>query len=433
MQVSIVILNYNHPHNIERLLPSLKQTRGVTYEVVVVDNGSEPDVVQTLISLKGQGLIDRLVLEPINHYFSQGNNIGVQEGDQDSEFVLLLNSDVEILDPDWLRYMVEWADGLPEVLFPLSWSPEPTQPKNIRRGIVSIDYQYNTQAPDNILPEGWCCLVRREAWQDMDTNFPHAYGILKMLANVVRAGHPCGVLCQYGKVIKHYGQGSTPPGTKIPSVGKPDMEGWWKGLECESLDFVHGDPRQHKSYLSWSRRLEKHYKNACEVPTDMSEHMPTLYELARECSHVVEGGVRYVVSTWAWLWGCACHGGEVHSYCSSLIPEIQEAIDTCHGEGLPWHFHEGDWLQVEVPETDLLFIDTNHFYSQLKEELRLHGPKARKYIVLHDTEHFGQVGADGKTPGLWQAVEEFVAEGDWRIKDHYKNCNGLTVLERVSV
>lgn len=182
--------------------------------------------------------------------------------------------------------------------------------------------------------------------------------------------------------------------------------------------------------VSMNQQIRERYDLACQQRSDMQGHMETLYGLACECSHVVEGGVRYVVSTWAWLWGCACKGGEVHSYCWNMLPEIQEAIELCASQEVPWHFYEGDWLTRDIPKTDLLFIDTNHFYSQLKEELATHGPRAQRFIVLHDTEHFGQVGADSKTPGLWQAVEEFVAEGDWCIRDHYTHCNGLTVLER---
>ena len=176
--------------------------------------------------------------------------------------------------------------------------------------------------------------------------------------------------------------------------------------------------------------IEAEYTNACIVSSDIRDHMPTLYSLATKCDSIVEGGVRYVVSSWAFIHGCACRGGRVDSYCWSMLPEIERAQNICQRAGIPWTFHEGDWLKKEIPESDLLFIDTNHFYWQIKEELRLHGPKARKYIVLHDTETFGKVGADGKSPGLWQAVEELVLEGAWRIESHYKNNNGLTILER---
>ena len=173
------------------------------------------------------------------------------------------------------------------------------------------------------------------------------------------------------------------------------------------------------------------YRIACDTPSDIQEHIPTLYSLARECNHIVEGGVRYVVSSWAFIYGCACRGGTVDSYCWNRLPEIERAIDICQKADVRWGYYDGDWLKREIPENDLLFIDTNHTYAQLKEELLRHGSKATRYIVLHDTVTFGTRGEDNKEPGLWRAVEELVAEGSWAIKEHFTNNNGLTVLEKV--
>ena len=76
-----------------------------------------------------------------------------------------------------------------------------------------------------------------------------------------------------------------------------------------------------------------------------------------------------------------------------------------------------------------MFIDTLHTYDQLSEELRLHAPKARKYIVLHDTTTYGEGGETPGHQGLWPAVEEFLAEGCFRLGARNTNNNGLTVLE----
>lgn len=177
--------------------------------------------------------------------------------------------------------------------------------------------------------------------------------------------------------------------------------------------------------------IRQEFNLARRTKSDINEHLDYLRELAAECNHVVEAGVRYVVSTWALLLGCACKGGKVVSYCWNRLPEITRAEEICKAAGVDWTYIDGDWLKHTIPETDLLFIDTNHFYSQLKEELRLHGSKARKYIVLHDTTSFGEVGADGKSPGLWQAVEEFVARGEWKVLERRTHNNGLTVLSRM--
>jgi hypothetical protein len=77
-----------------------------------------------------------------------------------------------------------------------------------------------------------------------------------------------------------------------------------------------------------------------------------------------------------------------------------------------------------------LFLDTRHDYEQLREELRLHAGKVRKYLVLHDTTTFGERGETPGHRGLWPAVEEFLAQGAFRLRERYENNNGLTVLER---
>jgi hypothetical protein len=91
----------------------------------------------------------------------------------------------------------------------------------------------------------------------------------------------------------------------------------------------------------------------------------------------------------------------------------------------------GPGPRVEIEGTDLLLIDTWHVYEQLKQELRLHGGKVRKYIVLHDTTTFAEYGETPGHRGLWSAVEEFLAQGTFWLKQRRANNNGLTILERV--
>src|SRR5262249_15621011 len=88
-----------------------------------------------------------------------------------------------------------------------------------------------------------------------------------------------------------------------------------------------------------------------------------------------------------------------------------------------------DVLTADIEETDLLFIDTWHVYEQLRQELRRHAGKVRKYIVLHDTTTFGEHGDVAAHKGLWSAGEGFLAAGTFRLKERYHHNNGLTVLE----
>lgn len=41
--------------------------------------------------------------------------------------------------------------------------------------------------------------------------------------------------------------------------------------------------------------LEQRYRRLCRQPSDINEHLPALYDLAKQSRTVVEFGVRYVV------------------------------------------------------------------------------------------------------------------------------------------
>jgi hypothetical protein len=173
--------------------------------------------------------------------------------------------------------------------------------------------------------------------------------------------------------------------------------------------------------------IERCYQRACQMPSDINEHLPTLKWLASQCHHVTEMGTRGANgSTVAFL---AAQVPRLECYDINPCPGL-DALRPLAGK-TKLGFTMADVLDVDIEETDLLFIDTFHVYVQLKGELERHSRCARRFIVMHDTETFGIKGEDGTRPGLWQAVEEFLAASPaFKIKQRYRNNNGLTVLER---
>ena len=45
-------------------------------------------------------------------------------------------------------------------------------------------------------------------------------------------------------------------------------------------------------------QLQKQYEYVCKMPSDIQGHIPVLYSLAKECSSVIEIGMRDMISSW---------------------------------------------------------------------------------------------------------------------------------------
>lgn len=171
-----------------------------------------------------------------------------------------------------------------------------------------------------------------------------------------------------------------------------------------------------------------YYRN---LVTDINEHFDTIKRYAETCEHITEVGVRGVNSTWAFL------SGKPKTMISiDKVDPIEFDVDIkivkqiAKNNSIEWDFILGDILKIEISETDLLFIDTLHHYPQLSKELKLHGNKARKYIIMHDTETNKILGDDGEE-GLQKAINEFLLENNhWKVNEVFTNNNGLTILKR---
>ena len=57
-------------------------------------------------------------------------------------------------------------------------------------------------------------------------------------------------------------------------------------------------------------RVNSKYTQLCNTPSDINEHLPTLYRYAKECNTVFETGVRGCISSWAFTKGLLENGKE---------------------------------------------------------------------------------------------------------------------------
>jgi hypothetical protein len=117
----------------------------------------------------------------------------------------------------------------------------------------------------------------------------------------------------------------------------------------------------------------------------------------------------------------------------------------CKKNYINYEFIIADTLNIEIENTDLLFVDTLHTYNQLITELNKHSKKVSKYIILHDTTTFGYQdeiiysnasnivkNMKNEKQGLIVAVQDFIKTNkNWNVYKKYENNNGLTILNRV--
>lgn len=177
--------------------------------------------------------------------------------------------------------------------------------------------------------------------------------------------------------------------------------------------------------------LQYYYTTKSQIPSDINEHLPTLFELAKKCKTIIEFGVRDVVSSFAFA---AAYPAKLTCIDIQKSPYVDPFLAMCKEEGVNVEFKEVSSLDIDIDEADLIFIDTLHDYEQLRQELAKHGNKAKMYLAFHDTITFGhqnEVDKQSNPQGLVPAIAEFLkANPHWKELVTYTNNNGLTILKR---
>ena len=104
-KVSIVILNYNTRHFLQKFLPGVLATDYENFEVVLADNASKDDSVEFV---RQNFPTVKIIVLSENYGFAGGYNKALAQVKAD--YFVLLNSDVEV-PKDWLKPLVALAES----------------------------------------------------------------------------------------------------------------------------------------------------------------------------------------------------------------------------------------------------------------------------------------------------------------------------------
>jgi O-antigen biosynthesis protein len=120
--VSIIIPSKDMGKIVERCLESIfVLTNYPSFEVIVVDNGTVDPIALSAFKRFPVKVVE--FHEPFN--FSRANNVGVEHARYD--FVLFLNNDTEVEEPDWLRHLsMYFEDGEVGAVGPILLYPDRT-------------------------------------------------------------------------------------------------------------------------------------------------------------------------------------------------------------------------------------------------------------------------------------------------------------------
>jgi hypothetical protein len=197
----------------------------------------------------------------------------------------------------------------------------------------------------------------------------------------------------------------------------PGIERINKGLDPTTPDL-------ERSVTEIGRRVEQ----IASGPR-MKDEVAIMLKYGKQCKHITEFGVEYGKSAMLWA---SCEPDEVVGY--DIKPKISAEDLELINKHTKHVVNTASSLDVDIVETDMLFVDSLHTYDQVLAELSLHASKAKKFIMLHDMFACGVIDELKKKPGLLKAMNDFLASNsDWGVCEVEPTGNGVIVLKREGV
>jgi len=148
-----------------------------------------------------------------------------------------------------------------------------------------------------------------------------------------------------------------------------------------------------------------------------------LYEVAKRMDSIVELGCHRGRSTYVLCAGCQGHNaghpdGQVYAvdchWCGTMYPFASEAqhtrpeFDQAVGHfpnliALEMNFAEAAVSDLIPAMVDMVFIDGDHAYESVLDDLKTWAPRTKKMVCGHDLS--------AETPGVQQALDEYFGPG----------------------
>ena len=130
--------------------------------------------------------------------------------------------------------------------------------------------------------------------------------------------------------------------------------------------------------------LNELYSSACATPSNIHEHLPTLYKFASMCSSVAEFSDE-TYSSYGLLAGLASTTVDEMKYTRVGRSDPASILAVALGSNIRSEWIQGDSATAVISPHDMLFINSWHVYGQLLRELCTNAKLIKKYIIMHNT------------------------------------------------
>lgn len=219
-KVSIIMLTYNAPAYVKLAVESLKAlTQNINYELIVVDNHSGWRTRLLIKWLQHKKKIDIVQMNKKNLLFAKGNNVGSRIASPDATHYLLINSDVEIRDKNWLKYLCQI-------------SPE--------GGICA----YGLVEDEPVRADGYCMLVDSAFYRahQLDENYEWFWSVTKLQAEALKEGRRVVAVKEHDDLIYHFGGKSGKGFRKAKGMDEDRQKiiGWFEKKQIEIVERIDG-------------------------------------------------------------------------------------------------------------------------------------------------------------------------------------------------
>lgn len=238
------MLTHNASEFVKHSIVTLKEhTKGVTYELIVLDNNSGIRTRRLLLELQRKGYINKIIFEEHNTLFAKGNNTASRLCSEESEYILLLNSDVEICDDYWLKKLLERHE----------------------RGAISYGV---CEAEPHVRADGYCFLIDKDLYlkYKLDEQFEWWWSVTKLQAQLLRDSYTVKAVREHEGQLIHYGgmSGTAWRNSKGMELEGKEVKSWFDKYNVEIIEKISDDNGQ-KVLSSFSRNVKKkkRYRQCC--------------------------------------------------------------------------------------------------------------------------------------------------------------------------